>query len=440
MAHAYLFVGPRGVGKTSVARILAFEANKAKYSDDGHIDIIEIDAASNRRIDEIRELRDKIHIAPTELYYKVYIIDEVHMLTREAFNALLKTLEEPPEHAIFILATTEAHKVPDTITSRAQTFVFRPITEPDIAAHLAKIAKKEKISAEKAALHMIAEFSNGSFRDSISLLDQLATQGKKIDEKLVADFLGYGSKDQINRLLSAVGNGDTKAVSERLTKLLQDGAQPQAIANQLIELLRLEEATTQSLSLVDALLKVSSSSQPHIKLETELLRAAVSAKPDNISPQAVNQPQAAKPKADKISTSSSSKTQSSKLQGLEELDEAEWSKILLSVKQENYSVYAVLRMAFVEINDEVMRLTFPFKFHARRFEDPKYLALVRGGANDIKLKISSIVVEVDEHSKPTSGEIAEGLISEKEVSDKPMKDSKVSSVLDTFGGGEVVEL
>src|SRR5438270_10076569 len=153
ISHAYLFSGPRGVGKTSVVRILAHAINDLPYEDDSaHIDIIEIDAASNRRIDEIRELREKVHNAPASAKYKVYIIDEVHMLTREAFNALLKTLEEPPEHAIFILATTEAHKVPPTIVSRTQRFAFKPITPEAAIGHLKAIAKKEGITVSDEAL------------------------------------------------------------------------------------------------------------------------------------------------------------------------------------------------------------------------------------------------------------------------------------------------
>src|SRR3954469_15580170 len=156
ISHAYLLTGPRGVGKTSVARILAHEVNGLPYDDEStHLDIIEIDAASNRRIDEIRDLRDKVYIAPTTGKYKVYIIDEVHMLTTEAFNALLKTLEEPPAHAVFILATTEAHKLPETIISRTQAFSFKPITTADISAHLAKIAAAEGINITPDALDII---------------------------------------------------------------------------------------------------------------------------------------------------------------------------------------------------------------------------------------------------------------------------------------------
>jgi DNA polymerase III subunit gamma/tau len=205
ISHAYLFTGPRGVGKTSVARILAHVVNGLPYEDDSmHLDIIEIDAASNRRIDEIRELRDKVHITPTTGKYKVYIIDEVHMLTREAFNALLKTLEEPPAHAIFILATTEAYKLPETIVSRTQRFTFKPVAPDDVIKHLAQIAKEEKIKVTDGALKLLTEHGQGSFRDSISLLDQLSSSQTKITEDSVRQLLGLPPASAIGELAGCI--------------------------------------------------------------------------------------------------------------------------------------------------------------------------------------------------------------------------------------------
>ena len=217
LSHAYLFTGPRGVGKTSVARILAHEVNGLPYSDDdNHLDIIEIDAASNRRIDEIRQLREKINLAPTSAKYKVYIIDEVHMLTREAFNALLKTLEEPPAHVIFILATTEAYKVPETIVSRTQQFNFKPISASQMAAQLKQIAKTEKIEIDDAAIKIIAEYGEGSFRDSLSLLDQASSIGKKITEPELDKILGMAPAERINAIIQAIEKASAKSLLEIL--------------------------------------------------------------------------------------------------------------------------------------------------------------------------------------------------------------------------------
>ena len=225
LSHAYLFTGPRGSGKTSIARILAYAINDIDYNEEAtHLDIIEIDAASNRRIDEIRDLRDKVHIAPSMAKYKVYIIDEVHMLTREAFNALLKTLEEPPKHAIFILATTEAHKVPDTIISRTQRFTFKPFETEQAVNHLRMIADKEKLVINDEALKLLAKHGRGSFRDSISMLDQLSGLAKtEYSAQDVELLLGLPTGRIIENIIDAVASNNHTAVFDTVKELKERG-------------------------------------------------------------------------------------------------------------------------------------------------------------------------------------------------------------------------
>jgi DNA polymerase-3 subunit gamma/tau len=279
ISHAYLFTGPRGVGKTSVARILAHEVNNLPYKSEAiHLDIIEIDAASNRRIDEIRDLRDKVNITPVSAKYKVYIIDEVHMLTREAFNALLKTLEEPPEHCIFILATTEAHKLPETIISRTQRFNFKPIEKQAAAKYLAHLAKQEKIDITSGALEILAQHGGGSFRDSIGMLDQLSSSGQKINEETVRLMLGLPSETSIVTLLKAVAEGESTETLNILEDLREQSASPSLIASSISAALRkqLIEGSINSWAtdLLRALLEVPASAQPYENLEICLLEAA----------------------------------------------------------------------------------------------------------------------------------------------------------------------
>ncbi|MFA6320647.1 MAG: DNA polymerase III subunit gamma/tau, partial [Candidatus Omnitrophota bacterium] len=251
VAHAYLFAGPRGVGKTTAARILAKALNCEKgptikpcntcsackeITQGSSLDILEIDGASNRGIDEIRNLRDNVKFAPSKGKFKVYIIDEVHMLTSEAFNALLKTLEEPPAHVKFIFATTQAHKVPPTILSRCQRFDFRRIATKEIADSLKKIVKHEKLDIDEEPINLIAKYSDGGMRDAQVMLDQMTSFTKgKVTTKDVAKILGMVEDEALFELSAAIKNKDAVTALGVLDKLVNEGKDVTQIALGLIE-------------------------------------------------------------------------------------------------------------------------------------------------------------------------------------------------------------
>lgn len=249
-SHAYLFSGPRGTGKTSAAKIFAKAVNCESGSkeepcndcnicrgitDGSILDVVEIDAASNRGVEEIRELREKVKFTPTEAKYKVYIIDEVHMLTTEAFNALLKTLEEPPAHVVFILATTEPHKLPLTIISRCQRFDFKRISVEIMIERLEKIAKSEGVTIEQNSLSVIARYSEGGMRDALSLLDQvLSYSGDNVSLEDVLRVTGSVSYQVFSQIAKAVFEGDIAKALNIISDLVQDGKEAEKIIEDLL--------------------------------------------------------------------------------------------------------------------------------------------------------------------------------------------------------------
>lgn len=255
VAHAYLFTGSRGTGKTSTARLLAKAVNCladpvetrpcnqcaicVAVNEGRLLDLIEIDAASNTGVDDIRDLRDKVSFRPGEARVKIYIIDEVHMLSKSAFNALLKTLEEPPPHVIFVLATTEPEKIPATITSRCQRFDFKRIKLDDISQRLAYIVSQEGLAAESEALEYIARQGGGSMRDAISLLDQLtAYGGETITLELVRTVLGAVASQSVMELVDALLDRNVAGGLDTINRVVDDGVDPRRFAHEMVEYLR----------------------------------------------------------------------------------------------------------------------------------------------------------------------------------------------------------
>jgi len=441
--HAYLFTGPKGVGKTSVARILAHEVNELPYSDDSiNLDIIEIDAASNRRIDEIRDLRDKVHITPTSAKYKVYIIDEVHMLTREAFNALLKTLEEPPAHCIFILATTEAHKLPETIVSRTQRFEFKPIDPSSASTHLGLIAKNEKIDIDKPALELLAEHGEGSFRDSISLLDQLSTVSKKISEKEVREFLGLPEKQQIDSLVAAISKGDIAQCLEVYDQIKETGSNAASIAKLLSKSLRemfiSQPSQVWIAGLLRDLIEVPASSRPEELLEIAML--GVTASNVSLSEVVAEPGRQEEPKAEAVAEAPALETKKeikaeSKPKKPLAFNETAWEEILNEVKNEAASLYTALRLAEPKMDGETLSLTFQFPLHQKKLSVADNKELV---AKIVQRIVGhKIVIEAKVGAPKAEEEVKDPPKPKKKISDG--KDPELKTISNIFGPPEVLE-
>ena len=415
ISQAYLLTGPHGVGKTSIARIIAHAINELEYNDESnHMDIIEIDAASNNGVEDVRDLRDKVRIAPTSAKRKVYIIDEVHMLSKPAFNALLKTLEEPPDHVVFILATTDAEKLPATIISRVQRFNLRAINDADAVRHLRMIADSEKIAIDDDALQLIARHGNGSFRDSIGLLDQLRSSVAETGTVGISDVesaLGITTDQTIIALLESYRTGDLESLAHTIRNLEQSGAQAATVASQLIRAIQADIAQyVDDLPLLDALLDVASSSHPYIKLLAVLAKNVATAPKNTLpSPSSVAAPPLAtddstvptKPDQDDIATSP-----------------FDW-QALLDATQSEVALISLLKKSGHALADNTLTIYAGNKFNAGRLMGPKLLpklneALDTIGVSGLQLNIA-----------PTKA---------------PLSDSQAASVAAIMGGGEEVEL
>ncbi|MBX4190481.1 DNA polymerase III subunit gamma/tau [Candidatus Saccharibacteria bacterium] len=441
ISHAYLFTGPRGVGKTSAARILAHVANDLPYSDETmHLDIIEIDAASNRRIDEIRDLREKVAIAPVVGKYKVYIIDEVHMLTREAFNALLKTLEEPPAHTIFILATTESHKLPETIISRTQRFEFKPLAGPQMVKHLQAIAKQEKIDITSGALELLAEYGTGSFRDSISYLDQLSSSGERVTEEEVRKVLGLPPKQGINDLISSIQNGDSAGLLNYLQGLKDSGVDASAIAaslaKQLRQLLIKGESQTVFVKLLKQLMEVPGSARPYDYLEICLLEAAAHIESKDLKklPESKSLEKKVEENHRKPIPKAALKVDKPVSIKAVDFDVSMWPKVVEAAKEKAASIYTALRLADPVYADGALTLRFQFPLHQKKLTLSKNKTLILNLIEELTGQKVSIECTVDKGAFKTSSPNIKHLVEEI----KPKTDH-LHSISSIFGPAEVVE-
>ncbi|MBI2017655.1 DNA polymerase III subunit gamma/tau [Candidatus Daviesbacteria bacterium] len=475
LSHAYLFVGPRGTGKTSTARILAkmvncelvqsselvvgsknnnstnyklqtnnIPCNKCQtcmsITDGSNLDLIEIDAASNRGIDDIRALREKIKLAPTQASKKVYIIDEVHMLTTEAFNALLKTLEEPPSHTLFILATTDVQKVPQTILSRVQRLDFKPATTEQLIEALSKVVKEEKLEINKEALEFLAKKAEGSFRDGIKFLDQVSSvEGKKTVEVL-AEIFKSGQTEDLFLLLDNLSKKDMKAALISLDKIFAKGIDAKIFTSSLMDVLRnivfiknglgeslvkpqyAEEnySKLESLSkdfnnadlikildlLQTSLEKLKFTSIQSLPLELVMvevcqlsgLSSQLSGESQSVASESVsetNKQTTEKPETEnreqKTDNNQFNISTSSDILKLKE----KWNFVLETIRPYNFSLEALLRSINIsECTDTTVVIEVPYSFHQRILEAPKNREILESILSDIlarQIKVATIL-------------------------------------------------
>lgn len=404
--HAFLFSGPKGTGKTSSARIVAKAVNclaknppaggepcnqcdSCKLITEGRsMDIIEIDAASNRGIDDIRELRDKIKLTPSSLKYKIYIIDEVHMLTNEAFNALLKTLEEPPKHAKFVLCTTQAEKLPGTIVSRCLVVKFDKASIKEIKAALLKVVKGEKLKIKDKDLKKISQQADGSFRDAVKVLEQLAASGKVISSKKVSQVIERGMAGRnLDEWLVMIYKGETKAALDWLSEALKEGADVSQLTVEAVSRLRQillgrlgVETKAEEIEEIDQVEKLIQLIERLMRAGREIKGAVIESLPlelaiaeqDEVKTAVINKP-VVKPKLT---------TKAGKL-GLNEVVN-KWPEVLAAMRPHNHSLEALLRATRpVGFDGQGLVLEVFYKFHKERLEVDRYRQLVEEVASQV---------------------------------------------------------
>ncbi len=420
VAHAFLFVGPKGTGKTSSARIVARSVNCVKRkSNQGEpclkcemcknilnaktLDLIEIDAASNRGIDDIRDLKAKINLTPSRAKIKVYIIDEVHMLTTEAFNALLKTLEEPPSHAMFVLCTTEPQKLPETITSRCFRVSFNKATEKEIVRSLSRVVKGEKIKINKKDLLVIANKANGSFRDAVKILEQLASVGKSISRKRVKSVLKRGLEDgSIDDWLVLIINQKVDKALDWLSQVVNKGADVRQLARESVERLRqllmikLEVEKGDDLFKEQTVEVVKQLTFYFHQAAREIKGAVIESLPLElmiVEWSSFNKDKAAAADDDerealeeeKVPKTTNLKKSSGKLSIAKVTDK--WQEVLKALKPHNHSLEALLKATKPSgFDGGVLVLEVFYKFHKERLEDDRYRQLVETVASEILSK------------------------------------------------------
>src|SRR3989339_2058417 len=413
LAHAYLFSGPRGIGKTTIARILAKTlncedsknsepcckcANCLAVTEGNFLDLVEIDAASNRGINEIRELREQTKYTPVKGKYKVFIIDEVHMLTTEAFNALLKTLEEPPDHAIFILATTEVHKIPATIQSRVLRLNFNLGSSEQIFQYLKSVALKEKINITDDAIKLIALTADGGYRDALSAFEQVVHSEAEVTEEVVRDTLGLGEAKTTNDLVEAISAGDQKKAFELLDSLNNQGTSASHIHRLLVEnfraLLRqsFESNSGQSdqiIKILENLIEITPTirTSPLPFLPLEIIVAKFSIQEPSLPSSTPSSP------LSPFSPTSSSPS-------------LPWSQVLKKLQSHNNSLSYLLKGATVdEISETKLKVSVRYKFHTDRLMETKNRQIIEQISTEVfgkKLIFTCITSKPSSPSSPDS--------------------------------------